>query len=66
MEPPWADLCLCQDLTLCLGQLLLVQRDRRFWIKKSPPSKGNRERDSAKVEGESTSYIHQCWSVRLL
>lgn len=44
MEPPWA------ELTLSLGQLLLLQRERRCWIRKSL-SKGNREREGSKVEG---------------
>lgn len=51
MEHPWA------DLTLSLGQLLLLQRERRCWIRKSPSSKGNRERDSSKGEGG----IHQLY-----
>lgn len=44
MEPPWA------ELTLSLGQLLLLQRERRCWIWKGL-SKGNRERDGSRVEG---------------
>lgn len=51
MEPPWA------GLTLGLGLLLLAQRERRCWIRKSPPSKADRERDSSKVEGG----IHQLY-----